>query len=239
MDRLRMGVGLKLAAKSIPSLRDSQKANTRRRILEASRKVFCEFGYYSATVDRIVTEIGASRQTFYFHFNDREELLAELVAEFVNCVTLCAERLPGPQPSMDEVRRWVLDVAAIFERDRALYFVISEVSSHGNVSGYGTKIMDAWMSALGRYAPAFAAAAGGRPKCVEARARAEALVVNLIWAATNSWMRPERAFAKSLSVETVNFVAQLWYDFLHDSRFQVRAVSMMSKKRQKRGRTLS
>lgn len=59
-------------------LRSADRAVTRQLLIEAGIRVFKEVGYVRATVDRIATEAGASRATFYLHFRTKAELIPEL-----------------------------------------------------------------------------------------------------------------------------------------------------------------
>lgn len=61
------------------SLREQQRAYTRKRLLEAAGQVFAARGYPDATIDEIATEAGASRATFYLHFKGKADLVAALV----------------------------------------------------------------------------------------------------------------------------------------------------------------
>jgi AcrR family transcriptional regulator len=107
-----------------PTLRDAQKADTRRRLLEAARNVFYREGYYGATVDQIVAEAGASRPTFYLHFKDKEEVLGVLVAEYAARAVPCMERLPGPRPTLDGLEEWLGEVGRFIEKEVAVYSVL-------------------------------------------------------------------------------------------------------------------
>jgi AcrR family transcriptional regulator len=48
-----------------------QKEASRRRLLEAARRVFSRYGYLAPSVDDIAQEAGVSRQTFYRHFDGK------------------------------------------------------------------------------------------------------------------------------------------------------------------------
>jgi AcrR family transcriptional regulator len=56
------------------------KANeTRRRILEAARKLFMERGYAGATAEAIATEAGVAAQTIYAIFKNKKRMLVSLM----------------------------------------------------------------------------------------------------------------------------------------------------------------
>ena len=65
-----------------PSLlrRDRERAETRRLILEAARRMFVEHGYEAATMRSIAAKIGYTATAVYHHFKDKTALVAELCA---------------------------------------------------------------------------------------------------------------------------------------------------------------
>lgn len=56
----------------------------RRHILETAARVFAVKGYYSANVRDILDEAGISTGSFYFYFNNKEELFETLYDEMIN-----------------------------------------------------------------------------------------------------------------------------------------------------------
>ena len=202
------------------TLRDVQKASTRQRLLEAARNVFYREGYYAATVDQIVGEAGASRPTFYLHFKDKEAVLAVLIAEYAARAVPCMERLPGPQPTLDELREWLGEVGRFIEQEAAVYSVLGEVSTHRPLNdpqpNQGLATIDAWIEALGHRAPAFAAAALRTD--IHAATRAQLLIIEIVWAAGNIVRDRGSAF----TAEAVTLVVRSLYEFLNDPRFHTR-----------------
>jgi AcrR family transcriptional regulator len=68
----------------------SDSAETRSRILAASRQVINERGYQAATFQAIAVAAGLSRPTLHYYFASREEIYGALVAEsgaaLANCI---------------------------------------------------------------------------------------------------------------------------------------------------------
>lgn len=58
--------------------RDREKAETRRRILEAARELFTSEGYAETSMRRIADQIGYTATAIYHHFKDKDALLNEL-----------------------------------------------------------------------------------------------------------------------------------------------------------------
>jgi AcrR family transcriptional regulator len=220
----------KRAVKRKSTLRDVQKAHTRQRILDAARSVFFLEGFYGATVDQIVAEAGASRPTFYLHFRDKEEILNELMSSYVSHAIPYMERLPGPRPTVEELKAWLRDVGTLLEQEQAVASVLTEVSAHrkDNRPRYGLAALEAWIAALGRRAPAFAAAARKVSPDTDARARAQLLMIEITWAGQNLSMNKDSAFNE----RAVEIVAGSLHEFLNDPRFH----SGASKAAKDRGR---
>jgi AcrR family transcriptional regulator len=65
------------------SMREQQRAFTRRRLMEVAQRLFAEQGYPDTTVDDIARAAGASRATFYLHFKSKSELMAASIDESV------------------------------------------------------------------------------------------------------------------------------------------------------------
>ena len=96
------------------SLREQQRAFTRKRLMEAAGRVFAERGYSDATVDEIASEAGASRATFYLHFKSKTDLVGALVEEStpfaVERYRLLDDLLVRGGPTLrDELREWLSD----------------------------------------------------------------------------------------------------------------------------------
>jgi AcrR family transcriptional regulator len=64
-----------------PSLRQEQKALTRRRLLEAADAVFSRRGFHGASVEEIAREAGATTGALYSNFAGKEDLFLELFEE--------------------------------------------------------------------------------------------------------------------------------------------------------------
>jgi AcrR family transcriptional regulator/acyl-CoA thioesterase FadM len=58
------------------------RQDTRRELLEATRRVVARVGFASATVGEITREAGASLGLLHYHFGSKDEVVAEAFAEF-------------------------------------------------------------------------------------------------------------------------------------------------------------
>src|ERR1700680_5020644 len=59
--------------------RVERNAWTKRRIFDAATKIVGKFGYAEASVARITEEAGVAQGTFYNHFENRQQLLDQLL----------------------------------------------------------------------------------------------------------------------------------------------------------------
>jgi AcrR family transcriptional regulator len=75
------------------SLRERQKEFTRRQLLDAAHEEFAARGYESTTVEDIVARAGASRATFYMHFESKAQMVAEVAERLQPMVDECCRRL--------------------------------------------------------------------------------------------------------------------------------------------------
>jgi AcrR family transcriptional regulator len=64
-----------------PSLRDEQKALTRRRLIDAAESVFARSGFHGASVEEIAREAGATTGALYSNFAGKEDLFLALFEE--------------------------------------------------------------------------------------------------------------------------------------------------------------
>ena len=67
-----------------PQKVQEQKDAKRRHILETAASVFAERGYYNTKVRDILVEADISTGSFYFYFNNKEELFEILYDEMIN-----------------------------------------------------------------------------------------------------------------------------------------------------------
>jgi AcrR family transcriptional regulator len=199
-----------------PTIRNAQKALTRHRITEAARHLFYEHGYSATSVDRIAVEAGASRPTFYLHFRDKDEVLAQIAEDYAAGVREYAESFPSPDPTREALRTWLIGLAAFLEREKAGFSLVSDLSANQvTPPAHGRLIQDAWKQALASRAPAFAAGMRKDRRSAEARAACELMIVEITWAASTAWLKKDAAFVDG----ALSMVSERLHDFLRDPRF--------------------
>ena len=60
----------------------TRRDHTRRRLLQAARRLFARAGYEATTVDDVAREAGYSKGAYYFHFASKEDVLLVLVDDW-------------------------------------------------------------------------------------------------------------------------------------------------------------
>ncbi|HHX81785.1 MAG TPA: TetR/AcrR family transcriptional regulator [Pseudomonadaceae bacterium] len=195
------------------TLRDVQKAQTRQRLLEAACHIFNRKGIEAATISDIVARAGASRPTFYLHFQDKREVLHELMSQYFTHAIPLLERFPGPQPTVAELKGWLCDSGSFLEKERELFDLLMQVigSREPGQPTYGLEAMTIWIQKLGEKAPAFAAAVSKQNP--QATARAELLILQIAWAT----IKMLRDRSDEVTEATLEVVAVALHEFLSDA----------------------
>jgi TetR/AcrR family fatty acid metabolism transcriptional regulator len=66
--------------RTTPKMKE-RKAARRRRFLDVATRLFGERGYHGTTVPMVVAESGSSTGSFYFYFDNKEDLFARVLEE--------------------------------------------------------------------------------------------------------------------------------------------------------------
>ncbi len=76
------------------------KMKTRRRIVEAARRLFNKRGFGTVPIDDIMAEAGLTRGGFYNHFKAKDDLYAETLTAFADAAKTAVETSPVRGPSL-------------------------------------------------------------------------------------------------------------------------------------------
>jgi len=78
---------------------------TRERILEAATELFAQRGYAGTGVDRLAEKSGIAKTAIYYHFGNKEGLLASVLdraaSVWIDNIKQAAERAGSPEESLD------------------------------------------------------------------------------------------------------------------------------------------
>jgi AcrR family transcriptional regulator len=83
---------------TVDQVNDRSATHTRKRVIEAARKVFCDNGYREATVRDIASRADLSIGGVYLHFKSKRALYLELVEEQVKDFEQRIDSLPTEDP---------------------------------------------------------------------------------------------------------------------------------------------
>jgi AcrR family transcriptional regulator len=87
--------------------RVERNAWTKQKIFEAATKVVGKYGYAEASVARITEEAGVAQGTFYNHFENRQELLDQLLPKIgMDMVRFIRARTTTAQTARQEIERF-------------------------------------------------------------------------------------------------------------------------------------
>jgi AcrR family transcriptional regulator len=105
-----------------PSLREEQKALTRRRLLDAAEVVFARRGFHGASVDEIARESGATTGALYSNFAGKEDLFLALFERSAQADVHDYAEVTTTRDTPDEQTRAVADLWMRILRERPDYF---------------------------------------------------------------------------------------------------------------------
>lgn len=102
---------------------------TKRKIFEASMKLFAEKGYDATSVEEITATVGVAKGTLYYHFSSKEEIFEFLIEEGVkllkNSIDIKTENL---QNSIDKIKAIVLiQLKVLVKYEDFMTIVLSEI----------------------------------------------------------------------------------------------------------------
>jgi len=87
--------------------RVERNAWTKRRIFDAATKIVGKYGYAEASVARITEEAGVAQGTSYNHFENRQELLDQLLPKIgIDMVRFIRERTGTAHAAREEIERF-------------------------------------------------------------------------------------------------------------------------------------
>lgn len=96
-----------VAKKMVKLNRAQRNDETKRRLFDAATKMVGKYGYAEASVARITEAAGVAQGTFYNHFENRQELLDQLLPSIgLDMVRFIRERTPAGHAAVQEIMRF-------------------------------------------------------------------------------------------------------------------------------------
>jgi AcrR family transcriptional regulator len=105
-----------------PSLRDEQRALTRRRLLDAGEAVFARGGFHGASVEEVAREAGATTGALYSNFASKEDLFLALFEERIATDVGDYSQIVAEGTTLEEQARGAADHWMTLLRERPDYF---------------------------------------------------------------------------------------------------------------------
>jgi AcrR family transcriptional regulator len=171
----------KMQVKYQTPLREAQRDLTRSRILDAARSLFFTQHFDTATMDEIALAAGLRRSTLYLHFRDKDEILLEVISAYGDKAKKVLATLPGPAPSLAQIRRWVSKVARFVAKERAPLSIVVEVRRRQGFASTLEVLTNDLLESLGSNNPCFRGTGSADAEPVR-RARALMLLQELTYA---------------------------------------------------------
>ncbi len=123
------------------------------RLMAAAVEVTARYGYRGASVARIVAEAGASRATFYAHFEDKEDCFLAVYRVVAARVLRDARQVAETEPGPDGLRRILTKVLENADREPAVakVFLIDSLAAGSMVREEHEQLLEALEGLIDRY----------------------------------------------------------------------------------------
>jgi AcrR family transcriptional regulator len=107
--------------------RVESKEQTRRRLLEAAKRVFRRRGYRGASVEAIAAEAGYTVGALYSNFERKDDLLLALLEEEIGAITKrVVAAAAEADDAIEKLRRGALEWMAVLDEEREFYVLLIE-----------------------------------------------------------------------------------------------------------------
>jgi len=87
---------------------NTQKTDTKTKIIETAQTEFAQFGLAGARVDRIARKAGVNKAMIYYHFHSKEELYKEVVRSFFGRLIEQIQTRFSPDDRLDRILQSIL-----------------------------------------------------------------------------------------------------------------------------------
>jgi TetR/AcrR family transcriptional regulator, fatty acid metabolism regulator protein len=105
------------------SLKDRQRAERERLILDAAEELLAEKGYHEMSIDEIAARVGVSKGTVYLHFSSKEELVLAQLERGMRRFVEAADVILGSAASPSEkLRSLIVLIYRTALKERSQFF---------------------------------------------------------------------------------------------------------------------
>jgi AcrR family transcriptional regulator len=129
-----------------------------RRLMDAGKTLFTEFGYEVTTIDQITSLAGVSRAAFYLHFETKADIIRALVIDVSHSLEdrYAALAKLGPSPTAEAVTQWIRELLQACRSDGTTLLLHRTIHPGSNLFDE-IAFYDAMIELLGTGYPRFAA----------------------------------------------------------------------------------
>ena len=113
--------------------RQQRREQLERRLLDATERLMRDGATFTElSVDRLATEAGISRASFYIYFEDKGHLLRRLAGQVFGELATSAERWWGAagQHNPDDLRAALAGIVEIYRRHQAVLAALNEMAAY-------------------------------------------------------------------------------------------------------------
>jgi AcrR family transcriptional regulator len=130
----------------------TRRQATRDTVVDTALRLFTERGYLGVRVEDIASEAGVSRATFYKHFAEREEILAELFERLLGTETESSPAGPAPTGSTEDQVTAAIEAAArqMLQKEQLARFIYSLPVRHSTLLRPGARSTPGVLMQVGR-----------------------------------------------------------------------------------------
>jgi AcrR family transcriptional regulator len=125
-DRSKKVRSVRPIGKQRPSRQAERTAQTRQKLLGASKRIFAQVGFEAARLEDIAAGAGYTRGAFYAHFDSKEDIFFALVEEWagerIESITSAMKAHNDPLEKLAALRRHYAEIA----KDRRLVLISLE-----------------------------------------------------------------------------------------------------------------
>lgn len=121
--------------------RERQRAETRRKILDAAREMFVRVGYEGTTMRAIAERIEYTPTAIYHHFPSKQALLAELCREDLASLAAAMERIGAVTDPVERLRR-LGEAYVSFGLAHPMHYQLLFMTRHPNGDDAGSPVAE-------------------------------------------------------------------------------------------------
>jgi AcrR family transcriptional regulator len=194
-------------------LREAQRRFTRQHILDAAIDVFVEKGYIAATVEDIIDRAGTSRRTFYAHFRNKSQVLAEIGESLTPEIKATFARLDDVllEGSPEAFRAWIQSTMEASERYGSLLPVWEQaMATEPEHEVHRRELVESYPDLMPRYL-----ARWPKSRQDEARLRVVLLTLELDRFFAHRWPRDMEPAERARAADVLT---DIWFDALQTPR---------------------